>query len=1128
MSFQHLPEDARKSALIKTLAQKVAASQRPGTTTFDFAGKLVELERRVTAEISYINNLFPEYTPHDAHYHITRLFSIADRVIEKPRLKKLNTVELFILACSLYGHDWGMAVSEPERQAIADLIQTGKKSDSIPLLPDEKKQFEKFAESCGTEPLAAIKEIGLWREYVRRTHAWRSAERISKFFARDGEGVGEACARACRGHWLDFSELDRPDRYPSDFATLGVGVDLLAITLYVRLIDLLDVASDRTPYAIWNFVAPRNPRSVMEWSKHRSLNPVICAKFESARRIVVDGVVKDPEVDAELADLRDYIDSQLKGCNDLLDRHCEAKYHLNLHHVHWRVEARGFKRLDLRFEFHREKMFQLLSNEIYQGDGYVFLRELLQNSIDAIHLRRALVTEEGEKPIDGLIRFSAQQLENGDYVVTCQDNGVGMDEYIIKNYLAVAGKSYYSSNDFQQLGVKMDVISRFGIGILSCFMVADHISIETMRAAISGKGPSECLFLDIPSVGRQFRVSAGKTRTTPGTTVTVHVKQDKIRTSPAEWGEKLQVAEYLSIIAGFVDIPIYVDAFGKSTLILHPDTDVTKERNRLSKLSGKQPSEITIKRVEKEYPDVLAPQDSALFTQVADISIDEPNDPHYQGFIARIMPKDINVYISLGESSDMRYKQAVSICPLDEDSSLKGKEAVTLRWDKYPGPLIREQPRSAICNWFTKVFSNGILVAGVSENSLNANEASHLMPSPYYCINITSNRVERTDVARQQLGPDSRGWKREVNALLLENWRKTWFKDLSSLSPEQLLVRLGQIIVIFHLDNHDVEALLPDFTCPVPLLISGGILRIVPLSSLHDSFYCLPDDFENIGRTFTNKTLLKLAASSEIAELWHGEESYHDSLSISDDDIFTKIHNYTETVIDKQFSSEDFRVIYSISGEYPILQPVYRRKIAQRHDIQKAFSLALDTPNELQDEEWNFLFDNIFQTVGNYKVRLSDVPTIFGLRCYYKKILAPWDKIFALNINTFNTNHPTMRQLMRGLVATTKSPHLPELSPDRQGQLRDKLGKLQNIFLEHLVLDLAVISNYCNQFLNAVHEANLIRDRPDPVSLTFEDFVPGSVRKEGPSLISGVDPDLHYKVGPNSARFGMPYLPPAV
>src|SRR5438874_2056917 len=115
MSFEHLPEKARSSLLIQTLDAKL---KQPPNADFDYRGQLVSLAQRVTADVAFINQLFPEYTPHDAHYHLTRLFHIADLVVEKNRFEQLNAAELFVLAAALYAHDWGMAVSEQERATI--------------------------------------------------------------------------------------------------------------------------------------------------------------------------------------------------------------------------------------------------------------------------------------------------------------------------------------------------------------------------------------------------------------------------------------------------------------------------------------------------------------------------------------------------------------------------------------------------------------------------------------------------------------------------------------------------------------------------------------------------------------------------------------------------------------------------------------------------------------------------------------------------------------------------------------------------------------------------------------------------------------------------------------------------
>jgi HSP90 family molecular chaperone len=209
-------------------------------------------------------------------------------------------------------------------------------------------------------------------------------------------------------------------------------------------------------------------------------------------------------------------------------------------------------------------MFEILGNEIYQGDPYVFLRELLQNSIDAIRMRREILRKHAKiEPGNlGVIRVNVEHLENKDIIVTWSDDGIGMDEYIIQNYLAVAGKSYYRSPDFEKVGLEMDPISRFGIGILSCFIVANHVEIETYKDP-NLLPRSEPLKITIPDQSKQFRVEILPEGCSEiGTTVRVFVESRKITNCDENNHiDNLDVTEYLSIIAGFVEFPIMVPRY---------------------------------------------------------------------------------------------------------------------------------------------------------------------------------------------------------------------------------------------------------------------------------------------------------------------------------------------------------------------------------------------------------------------------------------------------------------------------------------------------------------------------------------------------------------------------------------
>ena len=131
----------------------------------------------------------------------------------------------------------------------------------------------------------------------------------------------------------------------------------------------------------------------------------------------------------------------------------------------------------------------------------------------------------------GTIRVSVDHQKDGHAVITWTDDGIGMDEFIVRNYLAIAGKSFYRSDEFKNEGLKMDPISRFGVGILSCFMVADRIEITTRKDPY--KPPySNPLKITIPAVDKQFRIESSlPAETQVGTTVRVFVDGKKLPAS---------------------------------------------------------------------------------------------------------------------------------------------------------------------------------------------------------------------------------------------------------------------------------------------------------------------------------------------------------------------------------------------------------------------------------------------------------------------------------------------------------------------------------------------------------------------------------------------------------------------
>ncbi|MDR0990129.1 MAG: ATP-binding protein, partial [Propionibacteriaceae bacterium] len=123
------------------------------------------------------------------------------------------------------------------------------------------------------------------------------------------------------------------------------------------------------------------------------------------------------------------------------------------------------------FQVDLRGVVDLLARHLYSGPN-VYLRELLQNGVDAVTARLA---REPEAPATIRIRpWSGNGLE-------IVDTGVGLTPDEARELLATVGRS--SKRDLD-LGVgRQEFLGQFGIGLLSAFMVADEIELVARSAS---------------------------------------------------------------------------------------------------------------------------------------------------------------------------------------------------------------------------------------------------------------------------------------------------------------------------------------------------------------------------------------------------------------------------------------------------------------------------------------------------------------------------------------------------------------------------------------------------------------------------------------------------------------------
>lgn len=138
-----------------------------------------------------------------------------------------------------------------------------------------------------------------------------------------------------------------------------------------------------------------------------------------------------------------------------------------------------------RFQVNLGGMIEILSDHLYSSPD-VYIRELLQNGADAITAKRkwnaAADTVNDALKDEGCIVL---EIEEGRKLIFT-DNGLGLTEEEIHQFLAIIGES--SKRELADGELRSDYIGRFGIGLLSCFMVSDEIRMLT-RSCKSTEAP---------------------------------------------------------------------------------------------------------------------------------------------------------------------------------------------------------------------------------------------------------------------------------------------------------------------------------------------------------------------------------------------------------------------------------------------------------------------------------------------------------------------------------------------------------------------------------------------------------------------------------------------------------------
>ena len=326
------------------------------------------------------------------------------------------------------------------------------------------------------------------QDYVRKHHARRVKKVLdqeisagcplkSLFQVENDYYYGDVLAKICESHTEDCSWIRKNIRNKLILANYEANPQQIAILL--RIGDNLDIDNRRAPGYLAKMLNVKG-YSREEWEKHVHITNYDKVKITSefpGFTVFFEGNCDDPFCYRKVCEHINWVENDYKDIVGLLKTFPE-KYNIRLNpNVENNIETIGFECTDLVFHLNYEKIVKLLMGENIYESKQAGMRELIQNSIDAVKIMAEQIRKMPD-PYDyhPTVKIILNEAKNE---IIVSDNGIGMSSETLKQYFFNIGTSYYDSDEFKKNNPTYEPIGRYGIGFLACFMLSTTIKLET-------------------------------------------------------------------------------------------------------------------------------------------------------------------------------------------------------------------------------------------------------------------------------------------------------------------------------------------------------------------------------------------------------------------------------------------------------------------------------------------------------------------------------------------------------------------------------------------------------------------------------------------------------------------------
>lgn len=528
---------------------------------------------------------FQHYSRHDVTHSICILETI-EKLLGKQRVDLLSAGDLWLLLEAAYSHDIGMALTY----------------DQMSALWQEDENFQQFIQRCIEEDIGDVSRAALYykeidnllhdktkmgnfdgkeefifskdwplilqyyihiltAEYIRQHHTKRVNDLFQKMDQETETIIPprlyQVVISVSQMHGGEFSDILKQLKYCTDGFGNGVLHPQFAAAM-LRMGDLLDIDNNRfDPYAIRHF--GRLPlASILHEKKHSAITHIHVAEAEIAAEADTTeyevAILTDEwfqMIQKEVTDLictwNEIVPEALQGC---VLKKSNCKVLLNHHAFDSDMKK--------EFSVNKKKIINLLIGTNIYNDPLDFIREYLQNAMDASKMHLWIDLKSGKYDYDSkrnlkildhsqISPFDLDSSVYDNYTIIIQiewneqkdkvrvqiiDNGIGIEKEYFDKLSNIGtgwkGRKLYKE-EIYQMAKWLQPTGGFGIGVQSAFMVTD--SVELLTKSVRDAQRYKVLLMS-PDKGGNISIEYINNKSlsdTDGTVVTFELEPEKFQ-----------------------------------------------------------------------------------------------------------------------------------------------------------------------------------------------------------------------------------------------------------------------------------------------------------------------------------------------------------------------------------------------------------------------------------------------------------------------------------------------------------------------------------------------------------------------------------------------------------------------